>query len=178
MAFLSQRSTGDIILEPRVANDTEIPTLSIEDERLRPERRSRDTRHVQQDSVWTPDRRSLDSARSSDDIWIPVKTPDSNTPISVGRYKRSRRFAAIRPNVVVTVVPSSETQRSTPSNTIMSPTLVTINASEPLQAILDVIARDGGVIVSNFLPPDLLKETMSSSKYELAVVDPIPRLER
>jgi hypothetical protein len=60
----------------------------------------------------------------------------------------------------------------------MSPTLVTIDASEPLQAILDIIARDGGVIVSNFLPPDLLNETMSSSKYELAVVDSIPRLER
>ena len=46
----------------------------------------------------------------------------------------------------------------------MSPTLVTIDASEPLQAILDIIARDGGVIVSNFLQPDLLNETMSSSK--------------
>ncbi|KAG7529661.1 hypothetical protein FFLO_05505 [Filobasidium floriforme] len=44
----------------------------------------------------------------------------------------------------------------------MSPTLVTIDAGEPLQAILDIIARDGGVIVSNFLPPDLLKETMTS----------------
>jgi hypothetical protein len=49
----------------------------------------------------------------------------------------------------------------------MSPTLVTIDASEPLQAILDIIARDGGVIVSNFLPSDLLK-------YGLAAFEPIP----
>jgi RNA:NAD 2'-phosphotransferase (TPT1/KptA family) len=56
----------------------------------------------------------------------------------------------------------------------MSPTLITIDAGEPLQAILDIIARDGGVIVSNFLPPDLLKETMTSSEYGLAVFEPIP----
>lgn len=59
----------------------------------------------------------------------------------------------------------------------MSPTLITIDAGEPLQAILDIIARDGGVIVSNFLPPDLLKETMISSKYGLAAFEPIPWLE-
>jgi hypothetical protein len=59
----------------------------------------------------------------------------------------------------------------------MSPTLVTIDADEPLQAILDIIARDGGVIVSNFLPPDLLKETMSSSEYGPAAFESMPCFE-
>ncbi|KAK7212477.1 hypothetical protein V2G26_019655, partial [Clonostachys chloroleuca] len=42
----------------------------------------------------------------------------------------------------------------------MAPKLATIDASEPLDRILDAIARDGGVIVSNFLEPGLLEESM------------------
>ncbi|CAH0022756.1 unnamed protein product [Clonostachys rhizophaga] len=42
----------------------------------------------------------------------------------------------------------------------MTPKLTTIDASEPLDRILDAIARDGGVIVSNFLEPGLLEESM------------------
>ncbi|KAK7407834.1 hypothetical protein QQX98_010005 [Neonectria punicea] len=44
----------------------------------------------------------------------------------------------------------------------MAPSLATIDASEPLDKILDIIARDGGVIVSNFLEPKLLKESMGA----------------
>ncbi|WVQ79665.1 hypothetical protein IAT38_001765 [Cryptococcus sp. DSM 104549] len=40
--------------------------------------------------------------------------------------------------------------------------LVTIDSSEPLEKIYEIIARDGGVIVKNFLTPDLLQETMAS----------------
>lgn len=40
------------------------------------------------------------------------------------------------------------------------PKLVEIDASEPLEKICEFIARDGGVIVKNFLDPDLLKECM------------------
>jgi hypothetical protein len=46
----------------------------------------------------------------------------------------------------------------------MVPKLATIDASEPLDKILDAIARDGGVIVSNFLEPKLLKESMCASE--------------
>jgi hypothetical protein len=38
--------------------------------------------------------------------------------------------------------------------------LVTIDASEGLDKICEVMARDGGVIVANFLPAELLKELM------------------
>ncbi|WVR04389.1 hypothetical protein IAU60_001391 [Kwoniella sp. DSM 27419] len=41
------------------------------------------------------------------------------------------------------------------------PSLVTIDASEGLEKIVDIIKRDGGVIVSNFLDTELLKETMA-----------------
>ncbi|KAI7769236.1 hypothetical protein LZL87_011953 [Fusarium oxysporum] len=44
----------------------------------------------------------------------------------------------------------------------MTPSLVTIDASEPFEKILEVIDRDGGVIVSNFLSPELLKESMAA----------------
>ncbi|KAL4864668.1 hypothetical protein BDV12DRAFT_205605 [Aspergillus spectabilis] len=44
----------------------------------------------------------------------------------------------------------------------MAPSLVTIDASEPLEKIFEIIARDGGVIVSNFLSQELLKECMDS----------------
>ncbi|KAF4960119.1 hypothetical protein FGADI_1137 [Fusarium gaditjirri] len=44
----------------------------------------------------------------------------------------------------------------------MAPSLVTIDASEPLEKIFEVIDRDGGVIVSNFLSPELLKESMAA----------------
>ena len=42
------------------------------------------------------------------------------------------------------------------------PALVTIDASEPLDKIYDIIARDGGVIVRNLLSPELLAETMEA----------------
>lgn len=48
----------------------------------------------------------------------------------------------------------------------MAPSLVTIDASEPLGKILDVIVRDGGVIIANLLSPELLKETMDASTYQ------------
>ncbi|PTU21333.1 hypothetical protein P175DRAFT_0476293 [Aspergillus ochraceoroseus IBT 24754] len=44
----------------------------------------------------------------------------------------------------------------------MAPPLVTVDASEPLDKINDIIARDGGVIVSNFLSPELLTELMTA----------------
>jgi hypothetical protein len=44
----------------------------------------------------------------------------------------------------------------------MAPSLVTIDASEPLEKIFEVIDRDGGVIVSNFLSSELLKESMAA----------------
>ncbi|EGU77054.1 hypothetical protein FOXB_12437 [Fusarium oxysporum f. sp. conglutinans Fo5176] len=44
----------------------------------------------------------------------------------------------------------------------MAPSLVTIDASEPLEKVFSVIDRDGGVIVSNFLSPELLKESMAA----------------
>ncbi|KAL4913700.1 hypothetical protein BDW62DRAFT_158207 [Aspergillus aurantiobrunneus] len=44
----------------------------------------------------------------------------------------------------------------------MAPSLVTIDSSEPLDKIIKIIERDGGVIVSNFLSPELLKECMDS----------------
>ena len=40
--------------------------------------------------------------------------------------------------------------------------LTTIDASEPLDKILDIIARDGGIIVSNVLSPELLNECMTA----------------
>lgn len=42
----------------------------------------------------------------------------------------------------------------------MSPSLVTIDASEGLDRICEIMARDGGVIVANFLPAELLQELM------------------
>jgi len=44
----------------------------------------------------------------------------------------------------------------------MAPSLVTIDASEPLDKIIDVFLRDGGVIVANMLSPELLKEVMGA----------------
>ncbi|KAI4760541.1 hypothetical protein E4T52_07570 [Aureobasidium sp. EXF-3400] len=44
----------------------------------------------------------------------------------------------------------------------MSPSLARIDATEPLDKILDVIERDGGVIVTNFLSLELLKESMDT----------------
>ena len=48
----------------------------------------------------------------------------------------------------------------------MSPSLVRIDAAEPLEKILGVIERDGGVIVTNFLSPELLKESTNASELE------------
>lgn len=38
--------------------------------------------------------------------------------------------------------------------------VVTLSATEPLDKIYEVIARDGGVIVKDFLSPELLEELM------------------
>lgn len=46
---------------------------------------------------------------------------------------------------------------------MMAPSLVTIDASEPLDKILKIIEQDGGVIVSKFLSPELLEESMAAS---------------
>ena len=48
----------------------------------------------------------------------------------------------------------------------MTSSLVTIDASESLEKIYEIIERDGGVIVSNFLSQELLKECMDSSEYK------------
>lgn len=40
--------------------------------------------------------------------------------------------------------------------------LATIDASEPLDKIFDIIFRDGGIIVSNLLSPELLNECMTA----------------
>ncbi|TYJ56766.1 hypothetical protein B9479_002536 [Cryptococcus floricola] len=45
-----------------------------------------------------------------------------------------------------------------------TPQVVTIDASEPVEKIHEIIARDGGVIVSNFFSPELLKETEDALK--------------
>ena len=44
----------------------------------------------------------------------------------------------------------------------MATPLATIDASEPLDKIFDIIARDGGIIVSNLLSPELLNECMTA----------------
>ncbi|KAM0701712.1 hypothetical protein Q7P35_010621 [Cladosporium inversicolor] len=44
----------------------------------------------------------------------------------------------------------------------MATLLKTIDASEPLDKILDIIAHDGGIIVSNLLSPELLNECMTA----------------
>lgn len=46
----------------------------------------------------------------------------------------------------------------------MPPSLIRVDANEPLDDILRVIERDGGVIVTNFLSPELLKESMDASE--------------
>lgn len=40
--------------------------------------------------------------------------------------------------------------------------LVTIDATEPLEKFYEIMERDGGVIVRDFLSPELLKETMDA----------------
>ncbi|KAL4879279.1 hypothetical protein BJY04DRAFT_220399 [Aspergillus karnatakaensis] len=40
--------------------------------------------------------------------------------------------------------------------------IITIDASEPIDKINEIIARDGGVIVSNFLSSDLLRELLTA----------------
>jgi hypothetical protein len=47
----------------------------------------------------------------------------------------------------------------------MAPSLVTIDASQPLDQIFDIIVRDGGVILSNFLTADLLLECMDTGRW-------------
>jgi hypothetical protein len=46
----------------------------------------------------------------------------------------------------------------------MVPSLVTIDASEPIEKINGFIERDGGVIVSNFLAPELLESLVNASE--------------
>lgn len=50
----------------------------------------------------------------------------------------------------------------------MAPSLVTIDSSEPLEKIIKTIERDGGVIVSNLLSPELLQECMTASELSLS----------
>lgn len=49
----------------------------------------------------------------------------------------------------------------------MPQSLVRIDATEPLEKLLDVIERDGGVVVTNFLCPELLKESIDASEFKL-----------
>lgn len=49
------------------------------------------------------------------------------------------------------------------------PSLVTIDASEPVEKINEIIARDGGVIVSNLIPQEVLEKAMTDSKLALLV---------
>lgn len=51
----------------------------------------------------------------------------------------------------------------------MSPQLATIDASEPLDTILDTIARDGGVVVANLLSKRLLEDCMRTSMSKASV---------
>jgi hypothetical protein len=53
------------------------------------------------------------------------------------------------------------------SSPTMPQSLVRIDATEPLEKLLDVIERDGGVVVTNFLCPELLKESMDASEFKL-----------
>lgn len=50
--------------------------------------------------------------------------------------------------------------------------IVTIDASEPLEKINEIIERDGGVIVSDFLEPELLQECLDAGKEALVAVEP------
>ena len=52
----------------------------------------------------------------------------------------------------------------------MAPSLVTISASEPIDKVNAIIERDGGVIVSNFLTPELLKASMAASELSAPAV--------
>jgi hypothetical protein len=45
------------------------------------------------------------------------------------------------------------------------PSLVTIDASEPVEKINEIIERDGGVIVSNFMPPDIIGRAMADGQF-------------
>ncbi|KAF8847910.1 hypothetical protein BDZ45DRAFT_733284 [Acephala macrosclerotiorum] len=47
---------------------------------------------------------------------------------------------------------------------VIPPPTVIIDASEPLKKIPNIIVRDGGVIIANFLSPELLKKTMAASE--------------
>jgi hypothetical protein len=47
----------------------------------------------------------------------------------------------------------------------MAPSLVTIDVSAPIDRIIKIIEKDGGVIISKFLAPDLLKETNDASRW-------------
>lgn len=44
------------------------------------------------------------------------------------------------------------------------PKLVTIDASEPVEKINEIIARDGGVIVANFLPKEIMAKSMEDGE--------------
>lgn len=47
------------------------------------------------------------------------------------------------------------------------PSLVTVDASESLDKINEIVARDGGVIVSNFLPSDVIEKAMRDGEWSL-----------
>lgn len=46
--------------------------------------------------------------------------------------------------------------------------LVTIDASEPIEKINQIIERDGGVIVANFLPAEYMKNAVTECKQQVS----------
>lgn len=56
----------------------------------------------------------------------------------------------------------------------LPPSLVTVDASEPIEKINEIIARDGGVIVANFLPQQLINK--STKDGELQSISDIRRI--
>lgn len=46
------------------------------------------------------------------------------------------------------------------------PSLVTIDASEPVEKINEIIERDGGVIVSNFMPREIMEQAMADGRFD------------
>ena len=53
--------------------------------------------------------------------------------------------------------------------TNMAPSIVTIDSSEPLGKILEIMERDGGAIVSNFLSPELLKDCLDARRCHITL---------
>jgi hypothetical protein len=47
------------------------------------------------------------------------------------------------------------------------PTLITLEASAPLEDVNKILERDGGVIIANFLPMDIISKAMKDGKHSL-----------